>query len=277
MSCVRDRSSGQAHCGAATEGRLASSVLRARWPISAATEGRRYRGPTVRSGGRLWPPIAAAVLLIVLSVSAGAAAGDTFPVLLARYATEYDAALAGRAWNIALAAKRLDGQVLAPGQELSFNDRVGARGLEDGFRVAPELLGGERVEGVGGGVCQVASTLYSAALDAGLTIVARAPHSRPAPYLPAGRDAMVAADRGVDLVLRNDLGTPVLLRGAAGHGRLTFELRGAARTPTFTVALESRLDPASKRLIVRTLRRGAAGAAAGGASVELLATDSYLP
>jgi vancomycin resistance protein YoaR len=155
-------------------------------------------------------------------------------VVLASYATEYDAALEGRAWNIALGARRLDGRVLAPGQELSFNERVGARGLEEGFRVA-----------------------------------------RPAPYLPAGRDAMVAADRRIDLVLRNDLGSPILLRAEAGDGRLVVEF--LAREPArqaFEVILESKVDPSSRSLVATTLRRSVSEELE---TVTVLATDSYHP
>jgi len=229
------------------------------------------------SGARLAPRLAP--LLVVLSVaSAGAAAGrDAFPVVLASYSTEYPASGAsnvGRAWNIALATRRLDGVEIAPGETLSFNDRVGPRGLGEGFRRAPELLDGDRVEGIGGGVCQVASTLYAAALDAGLTIAARAPHSRAATYAPPGRDATVSFESAIDLKLRNDLPFPVRLAARSSAGRLTFEVR-APQSPgrTVSVAFERRRAPADAGLRVVTVRTVAL--ADGAVTREVVARDTY--
>ena len=195
--------------------------------------------------------------LLFLGVSAADAAPEAFPVVLASYTTEYPESgqNAGRAWNIALATRHLDGVVLAPGETLSFNERVGPRGLGEGFRRAPELLDGDRVEGIGGGVCQVASTLYAAALDAGLEIAARAPHSRPATYAPAGRDATVSYESAIDLKLTNDLPFPVRLAARAAAGRLTFELRAPrAADRTVSVDFERQHDPGSAPLRVLTVR-----------------------
>ncbi len=215
--------------------------------------------------------------LLCLGVTAARAAPDAFPVLLASYTTEYPetpAQNAGRTWNIALAVRRLDGAVLAPGETLSFNGRVGPRGLGEGFRRAPELLDGDRVEGIGGGVCQVASTLYAAALDAGLVIAARAPHSRPATYTPPGRDATVSFESSIDLKLTNDLAIPVRLVARAGAGRLTFEVR-APQDPgrTVSVAFERGADAATAALrvvTVRTITR-----ADGAVEREVVARDTY--
>lgn len=148
---------------------------------------------------------------------------------LATVTTEYDVRDHGRSWNIALAAARIDGTLLRPGQPFSFNRTVGPRGLEDGFRPAPELIDGDRVEGIGGGVCQVASTLYAAALEAGLTIDARQAHSRPSRYLPPGLDATVSHSRGVDLVLRNDSAASILLRVRADAGRVSASVEEVGR------------------------------------------------
>ena len=218
-----------------------------------------------------------AALLVILFVTAAGAAPEAFPVVLASYTTEYPetpAANAGRVWNIRFATRRLDGIVLAPGETLSFNDRVGPRGLGEGFRRAPELLDGDRVEGIGGGVCQVASTLYAAALDAGLVIRARAPHSRPATYSPPGRDATVSYESAIDLKLTNDLPFPVRLTASAVAGRLTFELR-APRAPgrTVSVAFEEVHDSALGSLRVVTIRTitGQDGAI----EREVVARDTY--
>ena len=135
---------------------------------------------------------------------------------------------ADRAHNIATAAARLDGVVMLPSQILSFNRLVGHRTLENGFRKGWEIFKGEMVQGVGGGTCQVASTLHAAAFLAGFDIVDRAPHSRPSAYIPLGLDATVV-DGLVDLKLRNPFPFPVVLHSVVKDGSITFELRGEQR------------------------------------------------
>ncbi|EYF08454.1 Vancomycin B-type resistance protein VanW [Chondromyces apiculatus DSM 436] len=117
---------------------------------------------------------------------------------------------AGRAKNIARAASLLDGMVLAPGEAVSFNERVGPRTPENGFFVAPEILADETVTGYGGGTCQLASTLHAAALFGALDILDRQSHSRPSAYTKLGLDATVVYPR-VDLKIRNSLPFPVMI------------------------------------------------------------------
>lgn len=101
------------------------------------------------------------------------------------------AAQDGRVKNITLIAEKLANFTLQPGEEFSFNQRVGPRTVEAGFRNAPTIFLGEVLEGVGGGTCQVSSTLYAAVLHAGLDVTARRPHSRPSSYIDEGLDATV--------------------------------------------------------------------------------------
>ncbi|MBI4699993.1 MAG: VanW family protein [Deltaproteobacteria bacterium] len=108
----------------------------------------------------------------------------------------------GRAANIARAASLLDGLLILPGEVVSFNAVVGPRSLARGFTWAPEILGDELTTGVGGGTCQVSSTLHAAALYGGLEVVERQSHSRPSDYTQIGLDATVMFPR-VDLRLRN--------------------------------------------------------------------------
>lgn len=135
-----------------------------------------------------------------------------------------------RAHNVRLAAERLDGAVLAPGGTLSFNDRVGARTRGLGFRVAPVIVDGEMVDGIGGGTCQVASTLHAASFVGGLQILEHRPHSRPAGYVPLGLDATVVWPN-VDLVVRNPFGVPVLVRATHQGRTLRVDLLAATRGP----------------------------------------------
>lgn len=116
----------------------------------------------------------------------------------------------GRSVNVRNAAAKIDGIVLAPGQMLSFNEAVGARTLERGFTWAPEIQGDELTTGVGGGTCQVSSTLFAAALHATLNIIERQSHSRPSSYAPLGLDATVSWPK-VDLKIQNTLPHAVMI------------------------------------------------------------------
>jgi vancomycin resistance protein YoaR len=116
----------------------------------------------------------------------------------------------GRAVNITTAARKLDGLLLGPGEAFSFNDVVGPRTLEAGFTHAPEIHGDELEMGVGGGTCQVASTLHGAAVFGALDIVDRQSHGRPSAYTKMGLDATVAYGK-VDLKVRNPFPFPVIV------------------------------------------------------------------
>ncbi len=130
-----------------------------------------------------------------------------------------------RATNIETAASRLDGVVLPPGELVSFNALVGARTLDNGFRPGWEIFRGEMVRGVGGGTCQVSSTLHAAAVYGGLDIVERAPHSRPSAYMPLGLDSTVAWP-SVDLKIKNPWDEPLVVHTVVKGNELRVQLLG---------------------------------------------------
>jgi vancomycin resistance protein YoaR len=137
--------------------------------------------------------------------------------VLATYATGY-AGSADRINNLRLAVQLLDGAQVAPGATFSFNDRVGERTEERGFRSAPVIVGAEYEEGVGGGVSQVATTVFNAAWEAGLPIPERNPHALYIGRYPLGRDATVNFPN-LDLKFVNDTdGWIVVHAGAGGSG-----------------------------------------------------------
>ena len=144
---------------------------------------------------------------------------------LASYFTAY-AGTADRIRNLQLAVAYLDGTRVAPGDTFSFNAAVGERTEERGFRPAPVIVGGEYEEGVGGGVSQVATTVFNAAWEAGLRITERAPHSLYISRYEAGRDATVNYPN-LDLKWVNDTGGWVVLRGFSGGTGITISLLGA--------------------------------------------------
>jgi hypothetical protein len=116
----------------------------------------------------------------------------------------------------------LNGVVVGPGEVLSFNRSVGPRSAERGFSEAPVIVADELERGLGGGVCQVASTLFGAAMLGGFEIVKRRSHSRPSGYAPLGLDAVVIYDENVDLQLRNPYESPVIVHAF-------FRTKGSAR------------------------------------------------
>jgi len=131
-------------------------------------------------------------------------------LVLSEYETDFAKRGGPRVRNIARAARYLDGTLMAPGEIWSFNRSVGPRTPERGFVDAPVIVADEMEKGVGGGVCQVASTLFASAVLGGLDIVQRRSHSRPSGYAPLGLDATVI-DGEVDLQLRNPYPVPIIV------------------------------------------------------------------
>lgn len=143
---------------------------------------------------------------------------------IASFTTYYGDSSPNRKHNVALAAKFIDGTVVIPEEEFSFNDVVGARTEERGFKTAYIINDGEFVEGVGGGVCQVSSTLYNCALLADLYITCVHPHSLPVTYVAPSFDAMVSS--ASDLRFANTLSAPVTVKMTADGKYLRAEIYG---------------------------------------------------
>ncbi|MDQ7850474.1 MAG: VanW family protein [Armatimonadota bacterium] len=183
----------------------------------AATIGRIRRALAERAA-----EVEGAVRVVRPRFSTADALSLTVPV--ARYTTRF-VDIPNRNHNIALAAGRLRGVLILPGEVFSFNRVVGPRTPALGYLPAPVLLNHVLVPGDGGGVCQVSSTLYNVALLADLAILERASHTRPVAYLPIGRDATVVYG-GQDLRFRNTSGAPLLLWSTVRGLRLTVTLYG---------------------------------------------------
>ena len=131
----------------------------------------------------------------------------------------------GRLHNVALVAKLIDGALVAPGARFSFNQTTGERNAAKGFEAAPVIINGELESGIGGGVCQVSTTVFNAAFEAGLSIEKRTNHALYISHYPLGRDATVNYP-DLDLVFRNDTDHWLLLRTFVGTGSLTVNLYG---------------------------------------------------
>lgn len=153
------------------------------------------------------------------------------------FSTVYGSSSAGRKSNIALATKRISGSVIEPFSSYSFNYAVGKRSVENGFSIAKIISNGKFVDGVGGGVCQVSSTLYNTALLSGLSVISHVNHSLPVSYVSPSFDAMVSAS--ADLVIYNDTEENVYIKGECDGYAVRFTFYGQ-KTP-YSYRLRSEL------------------------------------
>ena len=152
--------------------------------------------------------------------------GEKFNVeLLSSYTTYFDGKNEARSHNIRLAATLINGKVLQNGEVFSFNEAVGQRTEGRGFKRAAIIENGEFVEGVGGGVCQVSTTLYNACLLSGCQIVEYHPHSLAVSYVPPSRDAMVSGTF-FDLKIKNTTGSTVYFKSVTGNNFVSFKVYG---------------------------------------------------
>ncbi|MCX7800891.1 MAG: VanW family protein [Fimbriimonadales bacterium] len=176
----------------------------------------------------------------------------------AEFKTRFPRSNKPRNANIRAASRKIDGWVLMPGERFSFNGVVGKRTIDKGFREAGIYVNGRHDTGVGGGICQVSTTLYNAALLANLKIVRRANHSLPVPYAPVGRDATVNYG-SQDLVVENSTEGPIALSLEVGPGVLHARVLGR-RDPDMEVKVLSRTlkswNPGVKYVPDPTLPKG---------------------
>lgn len=139
--------------------------------------------------------------------------------------TSYPSSTEERKSNIALACKTLNNTLVDVNGEFSFNKTVGARTEKNGYKTSKIIVGGEFVDGVGGGVCQVSTTLYNAVLLAGLKITECHPHSLPVSYVAPSFDAMVNSG-SADLRFINDTHNPIIIKAFADGSVLRIEIWG---------------------------------------------------
>ena len=182
---------------------------------------------------------------------------------ISTFTTDMGTSSSNRIHNVQLMANYIDGTVIKPGDRFSFNDRVGPRTGERGFREGQMIIGSLLLPSIGGGVCQTATTLFNNAFELGLPIVERHNHSFYISHYPMGRDATVSWG-GPDFVFENDLNTAILIKTSYTSSTLTFTFYGTDpkrrvvtstgersnwRSPTTTYAL----DPYAPRGSVRTV------------------------
>ena len=158
---------------------------------------------------------------------------EAFPDQLATFTTRYDVSDVDRTTNLRLACQKINGTVLLAGETFSYNDVVGARTVAAGYKNAKIYEAGQVVDGLGGGICQISSTLYNAALLANLEIVERRNHQFVTSYVPAGRDATVVYG-STDFKFKNTRQYPIRIVATANAGIATISIYGIKEENEYT-------------------------------------------
>ena len=145
--------------------------------------------------------------------------------IIGTYRTNFSPNVEGRNENIRLSAQYMNNYLLMPGEVFSYNKVTRLKTVSNGYKNATVIVNGEIEEGLGGGVCQVSSTLYNSVLYSGLEIVQRRPHSIPSSYVNYGRDAVVS-DNAIDFKFKNNYDFPVYLKTYVGSSSVTVTIYG---------------------------------------------------
>lgn len=232
-----------------------------------------------------------ALLLCICTGRASSALENSFSHLWGGYSTSLHLRSQEQRHNSSTAARDLDGTIIPPGGMFSFNQLVGARDTGKGYQAAPMITAsGRMLDTPGGGICQLASTIYNAGLLAGMQVVERHPHSRTVGHIPPGRDATISSWRK-DLKLKNPHQQPLQLRMSVDKNRITTSFYATREKPFSTEIRVSRT-----RLLPDTVLLGKGAGTAeqpggsgfatetvrittrnGASRTELISRDTYPP
>ena len=165
---------------------------------------------------------------------------EAFPDKLSEFSTRYQTSDKDRTTNLILAANKINGTVVMPGETFSYNTVVGERTIQAGYKEAPIYVNGEVVDGLGGGICQITSTLYNAVLFANLEIVERSNHQFVPSYVNASRDATVVYG-SIDFKFKNNRNYPIKIVCSVNRGIAKFEIYGLKTDNDYEVEITSRI------------------------------------
>jgi vancomycin resistance protein YoaR len=199
--------------------------------------------------------------LVTQQIQAARSTADAKKLGIVGLVSSYETIYGGdpnRRHNVQLVAHLIDGHLIPPGEEFSFNKTTGERTAAKGFLEAPVIVNGELQTGLGGGICQVSTTVFNAAFEAGLSITERTNHALYISHYPLGRDATVNYPN-VDLKFMNDTGRWLLLRTFVGSSSLVVSLYGTPvhrRVDVVTAPLRVVAPPPVKKTKDPTLAKG---------------------
>lgn len=178
---------------------------------------------------------------------------------LGQYTTSFNSKDVSRVMNISLAANNCNNFIIMPNEIFSLNKTIGPRLEKLGFKLAHVIVANRLVDGIGGGVCQVSSTLYNAVLLANLKIIERTHHSIPSTYVSLGRDATISGDY-IDFKFQNNTKYPIFIRNEVIGNKLSFTIYGKNDFPNRKVNIItkvlSRIKPIIKFINDPTLKKG---------------------
>ena len=163
---------------------------------------------------------------------------EAFPHLLGTFSTTYSISNQNRVTNLELASEKINGTVILPGETFSYNKIVGERTIAKGYKEAAVYSGGKVVDGIGGGICQLSSTLYNAVIYANLEITQRSNHRFLTSYVTAGRDATVSWGT-IDFCFKNTRKYPIKIVSSVKNGVVTTEIYGIKEEKEYEVSIES--------------------------------------
>lgn len=173
------------------------------------------------------------------SVTTNMIGTEAFPDLLSEFSTKYAASNKNRTTNLILAAKKINGTVLMPGETFSYNKVVGARTIQAGYKEAPIYVSGRVEDGIGGGICQITTTLYNAIVYANLDIVERSNHQFVPSYAGPSRDATVVYG-AIDFKFKNNRDYPIKIACSVSGGIANFKIWGLKSDNDYEVQISSR-------------------------------------
>lgn len=164
---------------------------------------------------------------------------EAFPDLLATFSTNYSASNVDRTTNLKLAAQKINGTVLLVGEEFSYNKVVGERTIQAGYKNAPTFSNGQVVDGLGGGICQISSTLYDAVVMANLKVTTRRNHQFVTSYVAAGKDATVVWG-SQDFKFVNTRKYPIRITATVNGGVATIQVWGIKEDVEYDISIETK-------------------------------------
>lgn len=174
---------------------------------------------------------------------------EAFPDLLATFSTNYNAENTNRTTNLKLAVNKINGTVLLPNEEFSYNKVVGERTISAGYKMAATYSNGAVVDGLGGGICQISSTLYDAVVMANLNVTTRRNHQFVTSYVPAGKDATVVWG-SQDFKFVNSRKNPIRITATVQGGVATVQIWGVKEEVEYDISIETKkiatIEPTTK-------------------------------
>ncbi len=176
--------------------------------------------------------------IITPNVTTNMIGTEAFPDLLSTFSTRYAASNRNRTTNLILASNKINGTVLMPGETFSYNKVVGARTIAAGYKEAPIYIEGRVEDGLGGGICQITSTLYNAVIYANLEVTQRTNHQFVPSYVTASRDATVVYG-ALDFQFKNNRNYPIKLVCSVSEGIANFQIFGMRQEDDVEVEISS--------------------------------------